>query len=61
MGSDVGRYGNCLFALTFFVFVLHRVGVIPLSFSGPGQVGMKRQVWLAAFVIGFVFLITSYP
>lgn len=61
MMGDVGRYGNYFVALIFFVVGLHLVGVIPLSFSGPGQVGMKRRGYLAAFVLGLVFGIALGP
>ena len=49
MMGDVGRYGNYFVAVIFFVVGLHLVGVIPLSFSGAGPVGMKRKGYLAAF------------
>lgn len=39
MVGDVGRYGNYFVALIFFVVGLHLVGVIPMPWSGPGQVG----------------------
>jgi cytochrome c-type biogenesis protein len=61
MMGDVGRYGNYLVALIFLVVGLHLVGVIPLSFSGPGQVGMKRKGFLAAFVLGLVFGVALGP
>lgn len=61
MMGDVGRYGNYFVALIFFVVGLHLVGVMPLSFSGPGQVGMKRRGYLAAFVLGLVFGIALGP
>lgn len=35
--------------------VLHLVGAIPLSFSGPGPVGTKRKGYLAALILGLVF------
>jgi len=61
MMGDVGRYGNYFVALIFFVVGLHLLGVIPLSFSGPGQVGMKRKGLLAAFILGLVFGIALGP
>jgi cytochrome c-type biogenesis protein len=61
MMGDVGRYGNYFVALIFFVVGLHLVGVIPLSFSGPGAVGMKRKGLLAAFILGLVFGIALGP
>ena len=61
MLGDVGRYGNYLVAVIFFVVGLHLLGVIPLGLSGPGQVGMKRKGLLAAFVLGLVFGVALGP
>jgi len=61
MLGDVGRYGNYFVALIFFVVGLHLLGVIPLPFSGAGQVGMKRKGYLAAFILGLVFGIALGP
>ncbi len=61
MLGDVGRYGNHFVALIFFLVGLHLVGVIPLSFSGAGQVCMKRKGLLAAFILGLVFGIALGP
>ena len=61
MMGDVGRYGNYFVALIFFVVGLHLVGVIPLSFSGAGPVGMKRKGLLAAFILGLVFGVALGP
>ena len=43
MLGDVVRYGNYFVAAVFFVVGLHLLGVIPMPWSGPGQVGMKRK------------------
>lgn len=61
MMGDVGRYGNYFVALIFFVVGLHLMGVIPLSFSGPGPAGLKRKGLLAAFILGLVFGIALGP
>src|SRR5664280_2292372 len=61
MMGDVGRYGNYFVALIFFAVGLHLLGVIPMPFSGPGQVGMKRKGYLAAFILGLVFGIALGP
>jgi cytochrome c-type biogenesis protein len=61
MLGDVGRYGNYFVAAIFFVVGLHLVGVIPMPWSGPGQVGMKRKGMLAAFILGLVFGIAIGP
>ncbi|OHB54823.1 MAG: cytochrome C biogenesis protein [Planctomycetes bacterium GWF2_50_10] len=61
MMGDVGRYGNYFVALIFFVVGLHLIGVIPMPWSGPGQVGMKRKGMLAALILGLVFGIALGP
>ncbi len=61
MMGDVGRYGNYLVAVIFFVVGLHLLDVIPMPWSGPGQVGMKRKGLLAALVLGLVFGIALGP
>ena len=61
MMGDVGRYGNYLVAAVFFVVGLHLLDVIPMPWSGPGQVGMKRKGMVAAFILGLVFGIALGP
>jgi cytochrome c-type biogenesis protein len=59
--GDVGKYGNYFVALIFFVVGLHLLGVIPMPWSGPGQVGMKRKGVLAAFMLGLIFGVALGP
>ena len=40
---------------------LYLLGVIPMPWSGPGQVNMKRKGLLAAFILGLVFGIALGP
>jgi len=61
MMGDVGRWGNYFVAAIFFVVGLYLLGVIPMPWSGPGQVGMKRKGLLAAFILGLVFGIALGP
>ena len=61
MMGDVGKYGNYFVALVFFAVGLHLLGVIPIPWSGPGRVGMKRKGMLAAFILGLVFGIALGP
>ena len=61
MMGDVGRYGNYFVAAIFFLVGLHLLDVIPMPWSGPGQVGMKRKGALAAFILGLVFGIALGP
>jgi len=61
MLGDVGPYGNYLVAAIFFLVGLHLLDVIPMPWSGPGQVGMKRKGLLAAVILGLVFGIAIGP
>jgi cytochrome c-type biogenesis protein len=61
MMGDVGRYGNYLVAVIFFLVGLHLLDVIPMPWSGPGQVGMKRKGLLAALILGLVFGVALGP
>lgn len=61
MWGDLGRWGNYIVALIFFLVGLHLLDIIPMPWSGPGQVGMKRKGMLAAFVLGLVFGIALGP
>lgn len=61
MMGDVGKYGNYFVAVVFFLVGLHLLDVIPMPWSGPGQVGMKRKGMLAAFILGLVFGIALGP
>jgi cytochrome c-type biogenesis protein len=61
MLGDVGAFGNYFVAAIFFVVGLHLLGVIPMPWSGPGQVKMKRKGLLAALILGLVFGIAVGP
>ncbi len=61
MLGDIGRWGNYFVAGIFFVVGLHLLGVIPMPWSGPGQVNMKRRGLLAAFILGLVFGLALGP
>lgn len=61
MMGDLGGVGNYVVAVIFFIVGLHLLGIIPMPWSGPGQVGMKRKGLLAALVLGLVFGIALGP
>ena len=61
MLGDVGRIGNYFVAAIFFLVGLHLLGVIPLPFTGPGQVKMKQRGRSAAFILGLVFGVALGP
>jgi cytochrome c-type biogenesis protein len=47
MLGDVGQYGNYFVALIFFAVGLHLLGLLPMPWSGPGQVG-RPMAWAIA-------------
>ena len=61
MLGDVGRFGNYFVAAVFFLVGLHLLGAIPMPFSGPGQVNMKKRGRIAAFILGLVFGVALGP
>ncbi len=61
MMGDIGAYGNYFVAVIFLVVGLVLLGVIPMPWSGPGRVGMKRKGALAAFILGLVFGVALGP
>jgi len=62
MLGDVGKYGNYVVALIFFVIGLHMMDVIPLPFMGGGaKSNIKKKGLLAAFILGLVFGIALGP
>lgn len=61
MLGDVGRFGNYFVAVIFFAVGLHLLGVIPMPWSGPGQVGMKQKGLVAALILGLVFGVALGP
>jgi len=50
--GNLGPYANYGVAVVFFVVGLILLDVIPVPWSGPGRVGMKRKGLLAALVFG---------
>lgn len=61
MMGDVGRYGNYFVAGIFFLVGLHLFDLIPMPWSGPTRIGMKRRGLVAAFILGFIFGIALGP
>lgn len=61
MLGDVGVWGNYFVAAIFFVVGLHLLEIIPMPWSGPGQVGMKRKGVVAALILGLIFGIALGP
>ena len=61
MMGNIGKSGNYIVAIVFFIVGLHLLGVIPMHWSGPGRVGMKRKGLLSAFILGLIFGIALGP
>jgi cytochrome c-type biogenesis protein len=61
MMGDVGRHGNYLVAIVFFVAGLYLLDLIPVSLPGLGRINMKRKGILASFILGLIFGIALGP
>ena len=61
MMGDVGRNGNYIVAVLFFLVGLHLFDIIPMPWSGPGQIGIKRKGIFASFILGLIFGIALGP
>lgn len=61
MMGNIGKYGNYFVAIIFFIVGLHLLGVIPMPWSSPGQVKMRRKGYLASLVLGLIFGIALGP
>lgn len=61
MMGDLGRWGNYAVAAILLLVGLYLLEVLPIPWSGPGQVGIKGRGTLAAFVLGLVFGIALGP
>lgn len=59
--GDVGTLGNVLVAAIFVVVGLALLDVVPLAWTAPQRVGVKRQGAWAAFFLGLVFGIALGP
>jgi cytochrome c-type biogenesis protein len=61
MMGDVGRFGNYFVALIFFIVGLNLLGIIPMPWSAPGDIGIKKKGLFAAFLLGLIFGIALGP
>jgi len=59
--GDLGPWANYAVAGIFFVVGLHLLDVIPMPWSGPGPVQMKRRGLLAALILGLLFGVALGP
>lgn len=60
MMGDIGRTGNYVVAVLFFVIGLHLLGIIPMPFAGGGA-RVKKKGFLGAFILGLIFGIALGP
>lgn len=61
MAGDIGSFGNYGVAVVFFVVGLNLLDLLPLPWSGIGNVDMKRKGLIAAFILGLVFGVALGP
>jgi cytochrome c-type biogenesis protein len=61
MMGDLGPWANGFVAGIFILVGLHLLDVIPMPWSGPGQVGMARKGMLAALILGLIFGVALGP
>jgi len=61
MMGDLGAYANYFVAIIFFAVGLYLFDVIPMSWSAPDPMRMKRRGILAAFLLGLIFGVALGP
>ncbi len=61
MMGEVGTWGNYVVSIIFFLVGLHLLGIIPMPWSGPQNIGIKRKGLLAGLILGLIFGIALGP
>lgn len=61
MMGDIGKWGNYLVAVIFFLVGLYLLEIIPLNLPGIGQLKFKKRGVWAALVLGLIFGIALGP
>jgi cytochrome c-type biogenesis protein len=61
MMGDIGKIGNYIIAVIFFVIGLHLLDVIPLPWSGASGTQIKQRGLIGAFILGLVFGLALGP
>lgn len=61
MLGDLGAITNYLVAGIFFLFGLYLWDLIPMPWSGPGQINIKQKGLFPAFLLGLIFGIALGP
>ena len=53
--GDVGKFGNYMVALVFFIFGLNLLGILPLNFPGLRTLKSQRKGYSSVLLLGLVF------
>ncbi len=61
MMGDIGKVGNYIVAVIFFIIGLHLLDVIPFPWSGASGKEVKQRGLLGAFILGLVFGLALGP
>ncbi len=61
MMGDIGKIGNYIVAVIFFVIGLYLLDVIPLPWSGASGRQVKQKGLLGAFILGLIFGLALGP
>lgn len=61
IAGDVGGWAYYAVAIIFFAVGLHLLDVLPMPFSGPANVSVKRKGLWAALLLGLIFGIALGP
>lgn len=59
--GDIGLYGNLLVALIFMIVGLNLIGILPFNWNNIQLKRSKRQGFIQAFILGFIFGIGLGP
>ena len=59
--GDIGLYGNLLIALIFMIVGLNLMGILPFNWNNIQIKGTKKQGFVQAFILGFIFGIGLGP
>ncbi|MFH2052120.1 MAG: cytochrome c biogenesis protein CcdA [bacterium] len=59
--GDVGTLGNVIVGVIFILVGMALLDIVPLAWTAPQRVGLKRRGVWAAFVLGLVFGIALGP
>jgi cytochrome c-type biogenesis protein len=61
MMGDLGAWANYVVAAVLLLVGLYLMDVVPMPWSGPAQVGIRRRGLAAAFLLGLVFGVALGP